>query len=77
MKKRFRIKETDTIKATATSVQTRKLLSSIYDSGFTSIDEVKDILLSKIPYFGGKKIDISILNIDKDECKNLTINVNS
>lgn len=73
---RFRIKETDTIKATATSSKTRKLLCSMYDSGFTTIEGVQTALLKKIPFFGGKSIDISITNLDKEQYKNLTIRVN-
>jgi hypothetical protein len=73
---RFRIKEQDTIKATAVSEDTRKFLSSIYDSGFTTIQEVEDSLTRKIPHFTGKKINITITNCDKEECKNYTISVN-
>jgi len=73
---RFRIREQDTIKASATSDETRRFLGSIYDSGFTTIQEVETTLLSRIPHFAGKKINITITNCDKEECKNYTISVN-
>ena len=73
---RFRIKETDTIKATATSTKTRKFLSSVYDSGFTTIEGVQRALLRKIPHFEGKSIDISITNLDKEQYKNFEVRVN-
>lgn len=73
--KRFRIREDDTVKATAVS-DNRKLLSSVYDGGFTTIKEVEAALIRKIPYYSGNKIVISILNIDKDEYKDYTIKVN-
>jgi hypothetical protein len=72
----FRIKEKDTIKATACSEQTRKILSSVYDSGFTTIKQVENALIRKIPYFDGKKINITITNLEKEQSKNYTINVN-
>jgi len=68
--KRFRIK------ATACSEKTRKLLCSVYDSGFTTIKEVQNALIRKIPYFNGKKINITITNLEKEQSKNYTINVN-
>ena len=72
--KRFRISKNDEIKATATS--SAGLLSSLYDSQFTTIGEVVGVLMQKIPYYSGKKIDVKIWNITKDEVKNLSINVN-
>ena len=71
---RFRISKNDEIKATASSSE--GLLSSLYDSQFTTIGEVVGVLLRKIPYYSGKKIEVKIWNITKDEVKNLTINVN-
>lgn len=73
---RFRIKNSDTIKATASSAKTRKLLCSLYDSGYTSIKQVERALIAKIPYFDGKKIDITITNLEKEQSKHYTINVN-
>jgi hypothetical protein len=74
--KKFRIKRIETIKGTACSEKTGKILSSIYDSGFTTIKEVERTLIRKIPYFDGKKINITITNIEKEISKNYTINVN-
>ena len=72
--KRFRISKNDEIKATASG--STGLLSSLYDSQFTTIGEVIGVLMQKIPYYSGKKIEVKIWNITKDEVKNLTINVN-
>ena len=73
-KQRFRISKNDEIKATASG--SAGLLSSLYDSQFTTIGEVIGVLLRKIPYYSGGKIEVKIWNITKDEVKNLTINVN-
>ena len=73
-KQRFRISKNDEIKATASGSD--GLLSSLYDSQFTTIGEVVGVLMRKIPYYSGKKIEVKIWNITKDEIKNLTINVN-
>ena len=72
--KRFRISKNDEIKATATG--SAGLLSSLYDSQFTTIGDVVGVLIRKIPYYSGKKIDVKIWNITKDEVKNFSINVN-
>ena len=72
--KRFRISRNDEIKATASGSD--GLLSSVYDSQFTTIGEVIGVLLRKIPYYSGKKIEVEIWNITKEEVKNLSINVN-
>ena len=59
MKKRFRISANDTIKATLTI--NRQLVSSLYDSGFTTKNEVFNILCSKVHYKGLKgECNISI-----------------
>lgn len=73
--KRFRIKEKEDIKAMASS--NNKLLASLYDNGFTTIKSVERELIRKIPYFGGKKLDITIVNLSKEESKHYTINVNN
>ena len=72
--KRFRISKNDEIKATASGSD--GLLSSVYDSQFTTIGEVVGVLIQKIPYYSGKKIEVKIWNVTKDEVKNLSINVN-
>jgi hypothetical protein len=74
--KKFRIKNCETVKATASSEKTGKLLSSLYDGGFTTIKAVERALIRKIPHFEGKKINITITNLDKEISKNYTINVN-
>ncbi len=74
MKTRFRIAKNDTIKATA--IGNGKLLSSVYDSQFTTISEVTGLLISRVGFFSGKKIEISIYNQDKQTSKYLTVCVN-
>jgi hypothetical protein len=73
---RFRLSFTDTVKATVASAQTGKFLASIYDSGFTTIKQVESALLSKVPHFGGKKVNVSITNLDKEQSKSYELNVN-
>ena len=72
---RFRISKNDEIKATACAVD-GGLLSSLYDSQFTTIGEVVGVLIRKIPYYSGKKIEVKIWNITSDKVKYLTVNVN-
>ena len=72
---RFRISKNDEIKATASAVS-GGLLSSVYDSQFTTICEVVSVLMRKIPYCSGKKIEVKIWNITTDKVKYLTVNVN-
>ena len=74
-KQRFRISKNDEIKATACTIE-GDLLSSVYDSQFTTIGEVVGVLLRKIPHYSGKKIEVKIWNITTDKVKYLTINVN-
>ena len=74
-KQRFRISKNDEIKATACAIE-GVLLASLYDSQFTTIGEVIGVLLRKIPYYSGKKIEVKIWNITTDKVKDLTINVN-
>lgn len=76
MKTIFRIKESDTVRANALNKDGR-ILATIYNSGFRTIAQVENALLNKIPYFSGKKVEISIFNIDKDTYKRYTINVNN
>ena len=72
---RFRISKNDEIKATACAIN-GGLLSSVYDSQFTTIGEVIGVLMRKIPYYGGKKIEVKIWNVTTDKVKYLTENVN-
>lgn len=74
MKKKFRVSKNDTIKATASGKN--GLLSTVYDSGFTTINQVVGKLISKIPYYSGKSIEISIYIIDKQTVKYITKKVN-
>lgn len=72
---RFRISKNDEIKASACSIN-GDLLSSVYDSQFTTIGEVVGVLMRKIPYHSVKKIDVKIWNMTNDKVKYLTVNVN-
>ena len=72
---RFRISKNDEIKATASAVS-GGLLSSVYDSQFTTIGEVIGVLLRKIPYYSGKKIEVKIWNVTTDKIKYMTVSVN-
>ena len=74
-KQRFRISKNDEIKATACAIN-GGLLSSVYDSQFTTIGNVVGVLMRKIPYYSGKKIEVKIWNITNDKVKYLTVNVN-
>ena len=72
---RFRISKNDEIKATACAAD-GDLLSSVYDSQFTTISDVVGVLIRKIPYYSGKKIEVKIWNVTTDKVKYLTVNVN-
>ena len=74
--RRFRIKENDTISASAFNSESGKLLASLYDSGFTTIGQVESALLRKIPYTIAKKIDITIINKYEETSKFYTKKVN-
>ena len=74
MKTKFRISKNDTIKATASGQN--GLLLTVYDSGFTTISQVVGKLISKIPYYSGKSIEISIYNENTQRIKYITKKVN-
>ena len=66
--KRFRVNYNDTIKGTLCI--NGKLVSSLYDGGFTTVKEIKDSLLRKANFFGViKTLDFSITTLDKEICK--------
>ena len=76
MKKQvFRISKNDEIKARALS-ENNNLLALVYDSGFTTINEVINVLMSKIPYTSGKKITIVITNVTKETVKYIYQTIN-
>lgn len=76
MKTKFRIGKEDTIKATAYNSEKRNILATIYDSGYTKIEQVINELYRKIPHYTGKKIEITIYNQDKEKIKHITRKVN-
>ena len=73
---RFRVKNNDTVKASCSNKETGKFLSSIYDSGFTTIGQIESALMRKIPYTSAKNIDICIVNCDEQTSKAYTKRVN-
>ena len=76
MKKQiFRISKNDEIKARALS-ENNNLLALVYDSGFTTINEVVNVLMNKIPYTSGKKITIVITNVTKETVKYIDKTIN-
>ena len=76
MKKQvFRISKNDVIKARVLS-ENNNLLALVYDSGFTTINEVVNVLMSKIPYTSSKKITIVITNTTKETVKYIDKNIN-
>ena len=75
-KTRFRIKANDTIKATMSADNTGKLLATVYDSGFSTIGEVVNKLISKVPYTNSGKVYISIYNQETEQSKQLIKHVN-
>jgi hypothetical protein len=72
---RFRIAYNDGVKARAYS-ESGKLLAVLNDSGYTTIGQVQSAVISKIPYYSGKKLRISIVNEDKETYKDYDIKVN-
>lgn len=73
---RFRIAYNDTIRAYIYNSR-GKLLATLYDSGFTTIKQVETALINKVPYFSGKRLEVSILNEDKGAYKHYETKVNN
>lgn len=73
---RFRIAYNDTIRAYIYNSR-GKLLATLYDSGFTTIKQVETALINKVPYFSGKRLEVSILNEDKGTHKRYETKVNN
>lgn len=69
-----RINKNDEIKATATGKN--GILTTLYDSGFSTIKEIENALVRKIPHYSGTEINITITNINKQEAKNYTVKTN-
>jgi hypothetical protein len=62
--RRFRLSRNDTVKATISA--DRKLLASLYDSGFNTKDAIFNALCRKIPYYTGKIVECHISIPDKE-----------
>jgi hypothetical protein len=73
--KRFRIKYDDEVIVRAFS-QSGKLLAVYHDSGFTTIQSCVSAALQRIPYYGGKTLEIQITNKSKEESIRKVIKVN-
>jgi len=73
-KKRFRLSEKDTVKATIFGE--RKLLASLYDSGFSNKDAVFHALCRKVPYYAGKMVECHISIPEKEISTTFTKKVN-
>lgn len=73
---RFRIAYNDTIRAYIYNSR-GKLLATLYDSGFTTIKQVENALINKVPYFSGKRLEVSILNEGKGTYKQYETKVNN
>jgi hypothetical protein len=73
-KKRFRLSENDTVKATISG--NGKLLASLYDSGFSTKDAVFHALCRKVPYYAGKAVECHISVPEKEISTYFTKKVN-
>lgn len=66
MKTKFRISANDTVKAQIFNSDD-KLIASLYDSGFTTISQIKSSLLGKVNDYNKRgKFTYSIVNEDKE-----------
>ena len=76
--KRFRICQNDTVKATVSSYKTHnyKLLATVYDSGFTTINQVINTLNRKIVFYEGNKLLYNITIPDREISKQIIKKVN-
>lgn len=59
MKTKFSIKKNETVKACLLDMN-GKLICQLYDSGFTSKDDVFQALIRKTPYYSGKVVKCEI-----------------
>ena len=75
MRTRFRISKNDTVKATMSN-NNGMILASLYDSQFTTINDVVSSLVRKVPHASTGKVNITIWNQDKDTVKYITKKVN-
>ena len=73
---KFRIKQSDTIKATLIEQRSGRLIATVYDSEFTTINQVVRALFNKVRYTTAKKVNVAIHNLDKEQSKHFVLNVN-
>jgi len=69
--KRFRINKDDIVLGTVSSLGTINdhLLASVYDSGFTAINQIINTLNRKIAFYGGDKLSYRIAIPEKELVK--------
>lgn len=56
---RFRISYKDTVRAYLYNSK-GQMIATLYDSGYTTIKQVETALIKKVPYFSGKRLEVSI-----------------
>jgi hypothetical protein len=76
--KRFRINKDNTVLGTVSSLGTHNdhLLASVYDSGFTTINQIISTLNRKIAFYGGNKLSYRIAIPEKELVKYIIKKVN-
>lgn len=76
--KRFRISKDDTVLGTVSSFGTYSdhLLAIIYDSGFSTINQVISALNRKIAFYGGNRLSYRITIPEKELVKYIIKKVN-
>jgi hypothetical protein len=72
--KRFRLSKNDTVRATLTG--DRKLIASLYDSGFNTKDAIFHALCQKVPYYARKSVECHISIPEKEISTTFTRKVN-
>lgn len=65
---RFRLAYNDTVRAYLYNSK-GQIIATLYDSGYTTIKQVETALLKKVPYYSGKRIDVSTANDTKGTYK--------
>lgn len=76
--RRFKISKGDTVIGTVSSLGTNNdhLLASVYDSGFSTINQVIGALNRKIAFYGGNKLSYRITIPEKELVKYIIKKVN-
>lgn len=72
--RRFRIAQDDTVKANI--LNGNNIIASIYASGYSSIEQVKNELIRRVSYTSAKSLNIQIYIPAKEISKHFKIKVN-